>query len=113
MKRIICRRSSACLLMLATTMLAANADGQKVVVLGGVDQATEWLQSENWWGEENRDEQLTVPKAMITGINSSWRTAAPNLPVQQKKELFYRFMLPLIVHANGMAMERRAAANIR
>lgn len=109
MKRIICRRSSACLLMLATTMLAANASGQEVVVLGGVEQAMEWLQSENWWGEENRDEQLTVPNAIITGINPSWRTTAPNLPVQQKKELFYRFMLPLIVHANGMVMERREA----
>ena len=33
------------------------------------------FQSENWWGEENRDEQLTVPRAMITGINPRWRTS--------------------------------------
>ena len=28
-------------------------------------------------------------------------------PLSQKKEIFYRFMLPLILHANGMVMERR------
>jgi uncharacterized FlgJ-related protein len=102
-----CRRRSAILFTLATAMLATSAIGQEVIVLGGVEQVEEWLQSENFWGEENRDEQLTVPKAIITGINPSWRTAAPNLPVQHKKELFYRFMLPLIVHANGLVMERR------
>jgi uncharacterized FlgJ-related protein len=107
MKRMNCRRRSAILFTLATAMLATSAIGQEVIVLGGVGQVEEWLQSENFWGEENRDEQLTVPKAIITGINPSWRAAAPNLPVQHKKELFYRFMLPLIVHANGLVMERR------
>jgi uncharacterized FlgJ-related protein len=107
MKRMTPRRRSACLLTLAATMMATMANGQEVVVLGGVEQVKEWLQSENWWGEVNRDTQLTVPRAMITGINPQWRTTSQKLPVQQKKELFYRFMLPLIVHANDMVMERR------
>jgi len=107
MKRITFRRRSACVLALAITMMASMANGQEVVVLGGVEQVEAWLKSENWWGEVNRDTQLTVPKAIITGINPQWRTASQKLPVQQKKELFYRFMLPLIVHANDMVMERR------
>jgi uncharacterized FlgJ-related protein len=44
---------------------------------------------------------------MITGINPRWRTTAQELPVPQKKEIFYRLMLPLIMHANGMVMDRR------
>jgi len=107
MKRITFRRRSACVLALAITMMASMANGQEVVVLGGVEQVEAWLKSENWWGEVNRDTQLTVPKAIITGINPQWRTASQKLPVQQKKELFYRLMLPLIVHANDMVMERR------
>jgi uncharacterized FlgJ-related protein len=66
-----------------------------------------WLESEDWWGEVNRGEQLDVPHAMITGINPRWRTTAQELPVPQKKEIFYRLMLPLIMHANGMVMDRR------
>ncbi len=107
MKCITFRRRSACLLALLATMMTTMANGQEVVVLGGVEQVEAWLKSENWWGEVNRDTQLTVPKAMITGINPQWRTASQKLPVQQKKELFYRFMLPLIVHANEMVMARR------
>jgi uncharacterized FlgJ-related protein len=95
------------MLALAVTMMTTMANGQEVVVLGGVEQVEAWLKSENWWGEVNRDAQLRVPKAMITGINPQWRTTSQKLPVQQKKELFYRFMLPLIVHANDMVMERR------
>jgi uncharacterized FlgJ-related protein len=106
-KRFTFRRRSACLLALAVTMMTTMANSQEVVVLGGVEQVEEWLKSENWWGEVNRDAQLRVPKAMITGINPQWRTTSQKLPVQQKKELFYRFMLPLIVHANDMVMERR------
>ena len=44
---------------------------------------------------------------MITGINPGWREVAQNLPVAQKKEIFYRLMLPLMVHANNMVMDRR------
>jgi uncharacterized FlgJ-related protein len=86
---------------------SAVVNSQEVIVLAGTEQAMEWLESENWWGEGRRDQQSTVPNAMITGINPSWRTASRKLTVPQKKELFYRFMLPLIVHANGMVMERR------
>ena len=81
---------------------------QEVVVLAGIEEVMEWLKAEDWWGEESRDEQLAVPHAIITGINPGWRTASQKLPVQHKKEIFYRFMLPLIVHANGMVMERRS-----
>ena len=102
-----CRRCTS-QLALALTFLCPIANGQEVIVLGGVEQVQGWLESEGWWGEVNRDEQLTVPKAIITGINPRWRTTSQTLPVQQKKELFYRFMLPLIVHANAMVMDRRA-----
>jgi uncharacterized FlgJ-related protein len=81
--------------------------GQEVIVVSSIDDVTSWLESEDWWGEEKRGEHLDVPHAMITGINPGWREAAQSLPVSQKKEIFYRLMLPLIVHANDMVMDRR------
>jgi len=83
-------------------------DNPEVIVFGGLDDAMAFLQGENWWGEENRGVQLTVPHALITGISQNWREGANQLPVAQKKEIFYRFMLPLILHANQMVMDRRA-----
>jgi uncharacterized FlgJ-related protein len=83
------------------------AQAQEVVVISGVDDVMEWLEAEKWWGEEKRGEQLKVPRAIITGINPRWRETAQTLPVPQKKEIFYRLMLPLIVHANEMVLDRR------
>ena len=81
--------------------------GQEVIVVSGVDHVISWLEAENWWGEDKRGEHLEVPHAKITGINPGWREVAQNLPVAQKKEIFYRLMLPLMVHANNMVMDRR------
>jgi uncharacterized FlgJ-related protein len=103
----LCRKA-ACGIAVILLLAGTASQAQEVVVFSGLGDVMDWLKSENWWGEENRDEQLTVPRAMITGINPRWRAAAQDLPVPQKKEIFYRFMLPLIVHANGMVMERRS-----
>ncbi len=107
MHRHLFARQTGFLATLFAVSLSATVKSQEVVVLAGTEQAIEWLEGENWWGEGRRDQQLTVPKAIVTGINPSWRSASQKLTVPQKKELFYRFMLPLIVHANVMVMERR------
>ncbi|UCD82003.1 MAG: glucosaminidase domain-containing protein, partial [Desulfobacterales bacterium] len=87
--------------------LAAPLQAQEVIVLAGLDEAIGWLKSENWWGEEKRGQQLMVPHTMIVAISERWKKNAPKLPVNIKKEIFYRFILPLIVHANTMVLDRR------
>lgn len=79
----------------------------EVLVFGSRAELIDWMKAENWWGEENRDEQLTVPHAMITGISERWQAAAREMPVPEKKEIFYRFILPLVMHANEMVLDRR------
>jgi Bax protein len=79
----------------------------EVIVVVGMDGLIERLKAENWWGKENRDVQLTVPHLMITGIHPAWKIVAQDLPVPQKKEIFYRLMLPLVMHANEMVLDRR------
>ena len=93
--------------LLAGLLAYAPAHAYDVFVFSNLEEVVGWLESEDWWGEVNRGEQLDVPHAMITGINPRWRTTAQELPVPQKKEIFYRLMLPLIMHANGMVMDRR------
>ena len=66
-----------------------------------------WLEEENWWGENRHGEQLDVPHLMIAAIKPSWQVNAQKLTVEEKKEVFYRFMLPLVLHANEMVMNRR------
>jgi Bax protein len=93
--------------LLAGLLATAPAQAYDVFVFSNLDEILNWLESENWWGEVNRGEQLDVPHAMITGIDPRWRTTAQELPVPEKKEIFYRLMLPLIMHANEMVLVRR------
>ena len=46
--------------------------------------------------------------AMLAAYGSTWPTDAQAIQVADKKELFYRMMLPLIMHANVMVMAERA-----
>ncbi|RLC15776.1 MAG: hypothetical protein DRI24_10090 [Deltaproteobacteria bacterium] len=79
----------------------------EVVVLPGNEAVIDWLKAENWWGEIKKGEQLLVPKIMITGISPRWQKNAANMPVPQKKGIFYRVILPLAMHANEMVLDRR------
>ena len=79
----------------------------EVIVFGTPTEAADWLKTENWWGEEQRGVQLTVPYALITGIAPRWQKIAQEIPVPDKKEVFYRFLLPLVMHANRMVLDRR------
>ncbi len=105
---VINSRHIALLLVVLLILFASpRANAQSVVIINGLDEAIAWLESENWWGEEKHDEHLQVPHAIVTGIPATWQKSSQSLPVAQKKEIFYRFMLPLVMHANTMVLERR------
>ncbi len=99
--------SKRLVLMVVLLGLVTPIWAQEVVVLSGPDDTIDWFKAENWWGEAKRGEQLEVPRAMITGISERWQRNAANIPVPMKKEIFYRFILPLAVHANAMVENRR------
>jgi Bax protein len=95
------------LIMILSITIAPRVFSQEVVVVSGIDDVIQWMEKENWWGEEQRGQQLTVPHAMMTGFSDRWREKAIKMPVPQKKEIFYRLMLPLVMHANTMVLARR------
>lgn len=80
----------------------------EIILINDPDEFISFLEGENWWGEVRREQQLEVPHLIVTAISPKWRERAPSLPVSEKKELFYRVMLPLVMHANSIVMDRRA-----
>lgn len=80
---------------------------QEVTVLGSQEETLALLNSDNWWVEKKRGQQLDVPYKMIVAISERWRKNAPKLPVAVKKDLFFSSLLPLVLHANNMVQERR------
>ena len=101
------KRSKWVAVMFIVFGLATPLRAQEVIVLSGLDETIAWLEGENWLGMEGLGQQLKVPRAMIVAISRRWQENAMKLPVATKKEIFYRFMLPLVVHANTMVLDRR------
>jgi hypothetical protein len=58
---------------LVITLNAHPAISQEVIVVSGIDEAVQWFEDENWWGEEDRGKQLTVPHVLMTGFSERWR----------------------------------------
>ena len=85
-----------------------NVYAQDVRVFAGHEQSIAWMESIGWWGEELRAEQLQVPRTLLIAISPAWRENAAEMPVPVKKEFFYRCLLPLVTHANGLVRQRRA-----
>ncbi|MEH6588958.1 MAG: glucosaminidase domain-containing protein [Halioglobus sp.] len=88
-------------------VVAPLVNAQEVIVLSGYDEVSGWMKNENWWGEEKRSQQLQVPHVLITGIPAGWRENSKKIIVADKKEIFYRTILPLVMHANEMVLDRR------
>jgi uncharacterized FlgJ-related protein len=80
---------------------------KEVLVFGGTAAVSDWLDSADGWGGIQEDGSGGVPYALFTAINPGWTEVSKTLPVEQKKRLFYRFLLPLVLHANKMIMDRR------
>jgi len=95
---------------------AANADESatpevsevpEVLVFGSVEESRAWLESEDWWGGPF-GENPQAPRVLVTGVADRWQRDAQNMTVAQKKEAFYRMMLPLVLNANALVRDRRA-----
>ena len=92
----------------ATTPATASEELPEVLVFGSVEESRAWLEAENWWGAEEHEAQLQAPRVLVTGITDRWKEDSQQMTVAEKKEAFYRLMLPLVLYANELVMKRRA-----
>jgi len=79
------------------TVVASLADGAALMAELGYTQA-------RW-----RDELDRVPRLYLTDIGENWRESwAQDLPLDQKKDVFFRLLLPLVLRANELVAADRA-----
>jgi Bax protein len=95
------------MLILILTSSFVVAQSREVIVFAGPEQSREFLKAEQFWGTAERGKQMTVPRLFVIGVNPAWKEKSEQLPVADKKEIFFSAMVPLIMHANEMVMLRR------
>jgi len=60
-----------------------------------------------YWGKLDPDKILDVPPYLVVVASQIWDEQAAALPVEDKKELFYRSLLPLVLYSNKVIMADR------
>ena len=80
----------------------------KDVRINSLDELMELFNSLNYntksWQEGNRE----VPRLTFESVSERWQTTSNQIPVQQKKMVFFRLLAPLILVANeNILLERR------
>lgn len=83
----------------------------KEVMITSLDELTAFFDSlgysDSAWSEGNHE----VPRVTIAAVSKEWQKKSSTLPVQRKKMVFFRFMMPMILMANErILLERRIIA---
>ncbi len=56
------------------------------------------------WQTGNRE----VPRLTFEGVSENWKKTSSNIPVKQKKQVFFRLMAPLVLISNENILAERA-----
>ena len=87
--------------------LTMQVRAQEITVLGSQEETINLLNSDKWWSEKKQGRQLAVPHTIVLAISERWKKNAPKLQVPVKKELFFSSLLPMVLHANQMVLDKR------
>jgi len=79
----------------------------EVAIVDSAKEMVALFKSHDFWGEESRGTQLVVPPIVLSVMSERWRKEANNLPVDIKKEIFYRAIVPLVLHSNDLILRDR------
>jgi uncharacterized FlgJ-related protein len=108
-RNLLHRFTASLLLVLAMAVTAplAVALEYSVQVWGSDNEAIAYWKQQEFWGAATHGVTLSVPRTLLVAINKGWKQEAQKLTVADKKELFYRSMLPLLLTANELILRDR------
>jgi uncharacterized FlgJ-related protein len=79
----------------------------EIRIISSVAEMITLYQQAGYWGEIEPDKILEVPPMLVVATVKQWRQEAAAMTVQDKKELFYRALLPLVLYSNAAIAEER------
>jgi Bax protein len=79
----------------------------EIRIISSVAEMITLYQQAGYWGEIEPDKTLEVPPMLVVATVKQWRQEAAAMTVQDKKELFYRALLPLVLYSNAAIAEER------
>jgi len=98
-----------CLVLLSTPryISAQEASYHIYVHAGVIEDSIEYLKSINYWNEEGHHEEQDVPRIIVVASSQHWKHRVKDVPVEVKKEIFYRTITPMVLYANELILADR------
>lgn len=92
--------TTICATLLALCTGPSLAEEPRVLVSGSAEQIIAEFESNDYWGEIPEGDGTSVAPYLTVAVVDTWDEEAASLPVDVKKELFYRSLLPMILYSN-------------
>ena len=103
----IARRAAAVTIGVMLLVPVVGAETPEIRIFGSADEIVAEYRSADYWGEIEADSAIAVPPYLTVATSPTWDKKSASLPVEMKKELFYRSLLPLILYSNETILEDR------
>ena len=87
--------------------IAHAGDLPEIRIVSSVQEIVTLYEQAGYWGELEPDKILQVPPILAVATVKQWRQEAVEMTVEDKKELFYRSLLPLVLYSNNAIIEER------
>ena len=87
--------------------IAHAGDLPDIRIISSVQELVTLYEQADYWGELEPDKILQVPPILAVATVKQWRQEATGMTVEDKKELFYRSLLPLVLYSNNAIIEER------
>ena len=99
----------AVLALFLITSISACSDTKSVSVSPASD-LVKFYDSSNYNETNWKKGNIEVPRFTFSSIGKNWKKESAKLPVQDKKSVFFRLMLPLILMSNEQILAERQIA---
>jgi len=95
-------------ILLVPVVPVAWAETPAILIFGSANEIIAEYKSAGFWGELEEGSAMDVPPYLTVVTSPTWDKDSASLPVEVKKELFYRSLLPLILYSNETILENRS-----
>jgi len=98
-----------CFVWLSSPATGATQNKKYAIMVhaGQVEETVAYFKSKNFWGETTHDKDMDVPRIILVVASKRWREESQKVPVEIKKELFYRALVPMVLYANELVLKER------
>jgi len=76
---------------------------------GVIEDSIEYLKSINYWNEKSHHDEHDAPRIILVASSKHWKHRSKDVPVEVKKEIFYRTITPMVLYANELILDDRQA----